>query len=109
MSWCGNCRDRAWCQRQLVHRLSMGSARRSVRQRFCPLPLHRVKGNKECDSRKNVEPIDRARAERAARVYKSNQEAATALVITRGGFGRLCKRLEIETPAARGKRVRGGS
>jgi hypothetical protein len=55
-----------------------------------------------------VEPIDRTRAERAAQVYKSNQEAATALGITRGGFGRLCKRLGIETPAARGRRVRCG-
>ena len=55
-----------------------------------------------------VEPIGTARAERAARVYKTNQEAAAALGITREACGRLCRRLGIETPAARAKRLRRG-
>jgi hypothetical protein len=52
--------------------------------------------------------IDKAQAERVARVYKPNKEAAGALGINPRSFARLCKRLAIETPTARSKRVRGG-
>ena len=50
--------------------------------------------------------MTRERVERAARIYKSNAEAAQALGITSGSFGRLCRRHGIETPYARGLRLR---
>jgi len=48
--------------------------------------------------------IPREQVERAARVYKSNQEAAAALRIVAGSFGRLCRKMGIESPYARRRR-----
>ena len=45
--------------------------------------------------------ITREQVERVARLYKSNKEASRALGITRGHFGRLCRKLSIETPYAK--------
>ncbi len=44
--------------------------------------------------------------ERVARVYRTNVEAAAALGIARGSFGRLCRRHGIETPYVRRQRER---
>ena len=44
--------------------------------------------------------------ERAARMYKTNVEAAAALGIARGSFGRLCRQHGIETPYVRRQRER---
>ena len=48
--------------------------------------------------------ITREQVERVARVYKSNKEAGLALGVTRGHFGRLCRKLGIATPYARSQR-----
>ena len=48
-----------------------------------------------------MEKSDRARIERAARLYASNQDASRALGIAAGTFGRLCRQYGIETPHAR--------
>ncbi len=37
-------------------------------------------------------PVPRETVERAARIYPSNMEAAAALGIAAGSFGRLCRR-----------------
>ena len=50
---------------------------------------------------------DRATIERAARMYKTNQEACDALGITLRSFGRLCRKYGVETPWARKRRERG--
>lgn len=42
--------------------------------------------------------FDRDTIERAARMYKSNQDACVALGITLRGFGRLCRKYEVKTP-----------
>jgi len=45
--------------------------------------------------------IEKGRIERAARIYSSNRDAAAALGISPGSFGRLCRRYGIDTPQAR--------
>ena len=50
--------------------------------------------------------IGRARIERAARIYTTNQDAAWVLGISLRSFARLCRRYEIETPWARKRRMR---
>ncbi len=50
-------------------------------------------------------PIEKARIERAARIYRSNREAA-ALGIAPGSFSRRCRRYDIETPQKRQRRQR---
>lgn len=45
--------------------------------------------------------FDRETVTRAARMYKSNQDACIALGITLRSFSRLCRKFEIETPYAR--------
>lgn len=45
--------------------------------------------------------FDRDTILRAARMYKSNQDACVALGITLRSFSRLCRKYEIETPYAR--------
>ncbi|MFA6111141.1 MAG: hypothetical protein WDA75_20485 [Candidatus Latescibacterota bacterium] len=45
--------------------------------------------------------IEPERVARVARLYPSNQEAARALGIAEQSFGRLCRRLGIQTPYAR--------
>jgi len=39
--------------------------------------------------------------ERAARVYKTNSDAAAAVGLSARGFARACRRYGIETPFAR--------
>ncbi len=46
-------------------------------------------------------PVPRETVERAARVYSSNTDAAAALGIAAGSFGRLCRRHGIEPPPAK--------
>ena len=53
--------------------------------------------------------IEEKQVERVARLYKSNKEASLALGITRGHFGRLCRKLGIKTPYARSHHGRNGS
>ena len=48
--------------------------------------------------------ISQERIARAARLYASNRDAAAALGIAPGSFGRLCRHYEIETPQLRKKR-----
>lgn len=45
--------------------------------------------------------FDRARIERAARIYSSNRDAGAALGIAPGSFGRLCRRYGIPSPQSR--------
>lgn len=47
---------------------------------------------------------NKERIERAARLYRSNKDAAIALDIHPQGFGRLCRRLGVETPQSRRQR-----
>ena len=54
-----------------------------------------------------MDQFDRARVERAARIYASNRDAGLALGIAPGSFGRLCRRFGIETPQVRRKRKAG--
>ncbi len=42
---------------------------------------------------------------RVARVYKSNQDASSALGITLRSFGRLCRKFDVETPYAKRRRM----
>ncbi|GEM_PF-2034861 len=51
-------------------------------------------------------PVPRETVERAARVYSSNTDAAAALGIAAGSFGRLCRRHGIEPPQQRRRRAR---
>lgn len=44
---------------------------------------------------------DRARIVRVARMYLTNSGAARALGIAPSSFGRICRRLGIESPAER--------
>ncbi len=44
-------------------------------------------------------PVPRETVERAARVYSSNTDAAAALGIAAGSFGRLCRRHGIDPPS----------
>ena len=58
-------------------------------------------------ARKPTEPISRERVERAARMYRNNAEAATALGLAwPTSFARLCHRYGVLTPYERrhGKR-----
>uniref|UniRef100_A0A6M3XNX9 Uncharacterized protein n=1 Tax=viral metagenome TaxID=1070528 RepID=A0A6M3XNX9_9ZZZZ len=48
----------------------------------------------------------RERIERAARIYRTAQDAARALGIHAGSFNRLCAQYGIETPNQRKKRKR---
>jgi hypothetical protein len=48
--------------------------------------------------------IQREAVERVARVYHQSQDAARALGITERSLNRLCRRFDIETPAARRRR-----
>ena len=48
----------------------------------------------------------REQIERAARMYHSSIEAAAALGMAAGSFGRLCKHYGIDTPAVRRQRLR---
>jgi len=48
----------------------------------------------------------RARIEKAARVYRTTQDAARALGIHADSFNRLCAQYGIETPNQRKKRKR---
>jgi|26BtaG_2_1085354.scaffolds.fasta_scaffold04991_16 hypothetical protein len=50
------------------------------------------------------EKFDRARIERAARIYASNKDAGIALGIAPGSFLRLCRKFDVETPKARHER-----
>jgi hypothetical protein len=43
--------------------------------------------------------------ERVARIYKSNQDASSALGITMRSFGRLCRKYGVETPYAKRRRA----
>ena len=52
--------------------------------------------------------IERARIERAARIYASNRDAGLALGIAPSSFGRLCRRYGVETPKARRQRRHDG-
>ena len=45
-------------------------------------------------------------AERVAQIYKTNSDASSALGVTSGSFTRICREYGIETPYARGRRVR---
>ena len=54
---------------------------------------------------KHMERISRERVERVARIYASNKDASQVLGITLGSFGRLCRKLGIETPYARRRRL----
>ena len=47
-------------------------------------------------------PVPQETVERAARVYPSNKEAAAALGIAAGSFGRLCRRHSIDPPSNEG-------
>ena len=42
---------------------------------------------------------------RVARMYKSNQDACSALGITLLSFGRLCWKFGVETPYAKRRRI----
>ena len=48
--------------------------------------------------------ISQARAERVARIYHRNTDAAQALGITRCAFGKVCRRYGIESPYVRKRR-----
>jgi hypothetical protein len=50
------------------------------------------------------EQFDKERVERAARIYASNQDAAAALGIQPGSFGRMCRRFGITPPKQRRQR-----
>lgn len=50
--------------------------------------------------------FDRDTIERVARIYKSNQDACSALGITLRSFGRLCSKYQIETPYVKRQRQR---
>jgi hypothetical protein len=52
----------------------------------------------ERQRRDPVEQIARERLERVSRMYRSNKEAAQALGIALGSFGRARRRYGIETP-----------
>ncbi|MBT4502052.1 MAG: hypothetical protein HOC74_30245 [Gemmatimonadetes bacterium] len=45
-----------------------------------------------------AQKITREEAERVARIYKTNRDAAAALDIAPQSFGRLCRKFGIETP-----------
>ncbi len=45
--------------------------------------------------------VEKETVERVARVYKSNQDASSALGITMRSFGRLCRKYDVETPYAK--------
>ena len=48
--------------------------------------------------------ITREQVERAARMYKSNQDAGQAMGVHPRSFARLCRRYGIETPYVRRRR-----
>ena len=48
-----------------------------------------------------MQTISPERIERAARIYASNVDAANALGIQSASFGRLCRRLGVDTPQKR--------
>ena len=45
-----------------------------------------------------MRPTPEQEVVRAARVYRTNRDVATALGVTSAAFARLCKRLGIATP-----------
>ena len=49
--------------------------------------------------------IPKERVERAARIYRSNHEAAAAMGIKPGSFSRLCKKYGIDSPTQRRKKA----
>lgn len=53
--------------------------------------------------------ITREQVERAARMYRSNQDAGRALEIDPRSFARLCRRYGIETPYVRKRQRRAPS
>tara|TARA_Y100000310_G_scaffold301847_1_gene338668 strand:- start:195 stop:380 length:186 start_codon:yes stop_codon:yes gene_type:complete len=50
--------------------------------------------------------VNRDTVEHAARMYHSSKDAAVALGIAAGSFGRLCRQYGIETPGVRKARER---
>ena len=50
--------------------------------------------------------VTRDRIERAARVYRSNTDAARAMGIAHQTFVRLCREYGVETPGGRKSRLR---
>ena len=56
------------------------------------------------EGRMNGIKVNRKELERAARVYRTNKDAAAALGIAQETLGRACKREGIETPWARERR-----
>ncbi len=50
--------------------------------------------------------VTRAELERAARLYRTNQDAYRALGIRDKAFHELCRMHKVETPAQRKKRTR---
>lgn len=50
--------------------------------------------------------LDKERLDRAAGIYKTNRDAAIAIGITPGAFGRACRRFGIPTPQERQKKRR---
>ena len=51
-----------------------------------------------------MEKTERSRVEWAARIFDNNKDAAIAIRVARGSFGRLCRIYGIETPYARNRR-----
>lgn len=58
------------------------------------------------ESQNMNQSITGADVERVARIYNDNQDTAAALGITSRSFSRLCRKLSIETPHARTRRLR---
>lgn len=52
------------------------------------------------------EPISKERAERVARMYKTNSAAEEALGVSRGQLTKICRRFNIETPRERSMRIK---
>ena len=50
--------------------------------------------------------LNQDQVERAARMYKTNQDAARALGIAMQSFGRICRKYAIETPYVRKRRLK---
>jgi hypothetical protein len=50
--------------------------------------------------------VPRQEVERAARIYKSSADAGRALGVAPGSFTRMCRVYGIETPCARGGRLK---
>ena len=50
--------------------------------------------------------VPRQLVERAARLYRTNAEAAAALGVSMRSFSRLCRRYDVETPWMKRRRDR---